>query len=311
MEEMRETFGKYLAELGDSYQNMYVIDADLKTSTRTVLYEDVHPRRFVQCGIAEQNMIGIAAGLALEGKIPVVCTFAAFLSQRVLDQINSSVSYPFVNVKLAAAYSGLFASMCGATHQSLEDLAIMRAMPGMRVAAAADNLELKQVMKASMDYFGPVYYRVNRGAPDAIITEGNTFTWGKGYQLHPGNDLTIVSTGITSQWALQAARELEQCGIHARMLHMPSIKPFDTELLIQAARETNLVVSVENHSMLGGLGGLVSEILSTEYPTKVIRIGVQDCYSETAADPILAEYHGIDVKGIVRTAKVAWEQQQK
>lgn len=305
MEEMRETFGKYLAELGDDYKNMYVIDADLKTSTRTVLFEDAHPERFIQCGIAEQNMIGVSAGLALEGKIPVACTFAAFLSQRVLDQVNTSVSYPHINVKLAAAYSGLFASMCGATHQSLEDYAIMRSMPGMYVADAADNHELQQVMKAAMDYDGPVYYRVNRGAPDAIITEGREFAWGKGYKLHDGEDVTIVSSGITSQWALEAAQELEACGIHARMLHMPSIKPFDEELLVQAAKETGLVVTVENHSVKGGLGGLVAEVLSEKQPTRLIRMGVQDCYSQTAADPVLAEYHEIDTKGIVKAVKAA------
>ena len=303
MAEMRDVFGKYLAELGNEYGNMYVLDADLKTSTRTVKFEEAHPERFVQCGIAEQNMVGISAGLALENKIPVVCTFAAFLSQRTLDQINTSVAYPRINVKLAAAYSGLFASMCGATHQSLEDLAIMRAMPGMYVADPADDEELRQVMKAAMEHQGPVYYRVSRGAAEESISTGHNFTWGKGYEIHPGSDVTVVSTGVTSQWALQAARQLEAEGISVQVLHMPSIKPFDEDLLISAADKTGLVVTVENHSVLGGLGGLVAEILSEKCPTRLHRLGVQDVYSETAPDPVLASYHGIDAVGIAASVR--------
>ncbi|MBQ6735647.1 MAG: transketolase family protein [Lachnospiraceae bacterium] len=299
MEEMRETFGKYLATLGSEYDNMYVLDADLKTSTRTVLFEDVYPKRFVQCGIAEQNMVGISAGLALEGKIPVICTFAAFLSQRVLDQVNTSLAYPHINVKLAAAYSGIYASMCGATHQSLEDLAIMRAMPGMYVAAPGDNRELQQVMKAAMEHEGPVYYRVNRGAPDSSISDGHTFSWGKGHVLREGDDITIVSTGITSQWALEAANKLSSYGVSARVLHMPSIKPFDEELLIKAAKETGQVFTVENHSVIGGLGGLVAEVLSYHHPTRIVRIGIQDHFCETAADDVLTEHYGIGCDAIV------------
>lgn len=299
MEEMRTIFGKYLAELGNNYGNMYVLDADLKTSTKTIEFEKAHPERFVQCGIAEQNMIGISAGLALEHKIPVVCTFAAFLSQRALDQVNTSIAYPHINVKLAAAYSGLFASMCGATHQSLEDLAIMRAMPGMYVADPADGNELRQVMKAAMEHDGPVYYRVSRGAEEESISDGHEFMWGKGYEIHAGNQATIVSSGVTSQWALQAARQLESEGIRVQVLHMPSIKPFDDELLLRAAEETRLVITVENHSVYGGLGGAVAEILGEKLPTRLYRLGVQDQFSETAPDPVLASYHGIDAAGIV------------
>jgi transketolase len=303
MEEMRDTFGKYLVELGYQYDNMYVLDADLKTSTKTDYFEDVFPRRFLQCGIAEQNMIGISAGLALEGKIPVVSTFAAFLSQRALDQVNSSIAYPFLNVKLAGAYSGLFASMCGATHQSLADIAIMRAIPNMRVADPASNEELKLVMKASMDYFGPVYYRVSRGALQTPIPEIESFNWGKGVILHQGNDITIVSSGVTTQWAYSATLALREIGIEVQLLHMPSIKPFDEELLIQAARKTKFVMSVENHSIKGGLGSLVSEILGEKCPTRIVRLGVQDCYSETASDSVLADYHGISEKGIFTCVK--------
>ena len=303
MEEMRTTFGKYLSELGENYPNLYVMDADLKTSTKTVLFEEKFPQRFVQTGIAEQNMVGIAAGLALEGKIPVVCTFAAFLSQRVLDQVISSVAYPQTNVKLAAAYSGVFASMCGATHMSLEDLAIMRSIPGMRVVDAADNEELKQVIKAAVDFEGPVYFRVHRGKPDRIITEGRTFCWGKGYQLLNGDDLTIVSTGITSQWAFQAAQALHEQGIGARMLHIPCIKPFDEMLVQKAAQETRLVLTVENHSIYGGLGGTVAELLSERCPVRVKRLGVNDIFGQTAPDGELSKYFGLDPANIVSEAK--------
>ena len=303
MDEMRTTFGKYLAELGNEYKNLYVVDADLKTSTKTVLFEEAHPDRLLQVGIAEQNMVGMSAGLSLGGKIPVACTFAAFLSQRVLDQVVSSVAYPKLNVKLAGAYCGVFASHCGATHMSLEDLAIFRSMPNMYVADATDNEELKQVIKAAIDYEGPVYFRVNRGAPDAIITEGLKFEWGKGHVLKDGKDVTIVSTGITSQWALQAANLLEAEGISARMIHMPSIKPFDEELLLKAAQETKAIVTVENHSINGGLGGLVAEILSEKCPTKLHRIGVKDFFGQTAPDSELIEFYGFDPQNIAKETK--------
>ncbi len=303
MEEMRVSFGKYLAELGAEYKNLYVLDADLKTSTKTVLFEDAFPNRLIQMGIAEQNMVGFAAGLSLGGKIPVACTFAAFLSQRVADQVVSSVAYPKLNVKLAGAYSGVFASHCGATHMSLEDLAIMRCMPNMRVAASADNEELKQVMRAAVEYVGPVYFRVHRGAPDAIITEGLSFEWGKGHVLHDGDDVSIISTGITSQWALKAAVLLEKKGVRARMIHMPSIKPFDTELVIKAAKETGRIVTVENHSVLGGLGSLVCETLAEECPVPVRRIGINDAFGQTAPDSELIEYYGFEPKSIAKQVK--------
>lgn len=305
--EMREAFGRELVELGKQYPNMYVLDGDLNTSTRTGPFAAAHPKRFIQAGIAEQNMIGMAAGLAIEGKIPVACTFASFISLRCLDQISTGVAYPFLNVKIAGAYCGVFASKCGSTHQSFEDIAIFRAMPCMRVADPGDNEELKQIMKAAMDYYGPVYYRITRMPPDAVITEGRTFEWGKGHQLVDGSDLTIVSTGITSQWAYAAAKQLHQEGISARMLHMPSIKPFDEELLVKAASETGRIVTVENHSVIGGLGSAVTEVLSEKCPTRVLRLGIQDRFGDTAPDVELIDEFGMGVRDICATARLIME----
>lgn len=303
MAEMRDTFGQTLIELGKTYKNLYVMDADLNTSTRTVGYFKEYPQRYVQAGICEQNMVGMAAGLALEGKIPLACTFATFLSLRALDQISTSVCYPQLNVKIVGSYCGLFTSKTGATHQAIQDLAIFRAMPNIRVVDPCDNHELKQVMKATLDYVGPTYQRCTIITPDAEITEGLTFEWGKGHQLVDGDEITIVSTGITSQWAYQAAKQLHEEGISARMLHMPSIKPFDHELLEKAAKETKGIITVENHTVIGGLAGAVAESLCEHTPAKMARLGVQDRYGNTGSDKELIEEYGIGTKHICQAVR--------
>ncbi len=305
MVEMRETFGLHLVELGKAYKNMYVLDADLNTSTRLVHFLEAFPKRFIQVGIAEQNLVGISAGLATEGKIPVACSFADFLSKRALDQVSISVAYPKLNVKLAGAYPGLFAGMCGATHQSVEDLAIMRAMPHMRVLAPADTYELKGVMDAMMAYHGPVYFRIPRMAPERELTKGLTFEWGKGHTLLDGDDLTLAGTGIASQWTMAAAERLAEEGINARVLHIPCIKPLDEALIVRAARETKAIVTVENHSVLGGFGSAVAEVVTSHAPVHVLRMGIQDRFGDTGSDDALIESYQLRTEDIVAGAKEA------
>lgn len=305
--EMREAFGLHLVDLGRRNKDIYVVDADLNTSTRTVHFLNEFPKRFVQAGIAEQNMVGIAAGLAIEGKIPVVCTFADFLTKRALDQVSISVSYPKLNVKLAGAYPGLFAGKCGATHQSVQDLANMRAMPCMRVIAPADITELQSAMDALVEYHGPVYFRIPRMAPDAELTAGRKFEWGKGHTLREGKDATIIGTGIASQWTVKAAELLAAEGIDCRVLHMPSIKPFDEELVIQAAKETRAIVTAENHSVIGGLGSAVCEVTAKAAPAKVLRMGIQDRFGDTADDIDLIKHYGLTPEDIAATVKQTLE----
>ncbi|MDR1832372.1 MAG: transketolase family protein [Fusobacteriaceae bacterium] len=303
MEELREVFARELIELGKEFPNLYVIDADLKTSTRTVLFEDAYPRRFIQAGIAEQNMVGIAAGLALEGKIPIVCTFANFLASRALDQVYTSVAYPGINVKFAGAYSGILTGKLGATHQAIEDLAVMRGIPGLRIAAPADSWELRSVMRKSVEYNGPVYFRVDKNKPELEFTMGFPFEWGKGHEILHGTTATLIGTGIASRWAFEAASALHEEGINVRFLHMPSIKPFDDELVLKAAKETGILITIENHSIIGGLGGAVCEVACREQPAKVVRLGVKDMFCETGSDVELQEEYNLTAKDITKTVK--------
>lgn len=303
MEEMREVFGKTLVELGSENDKVWVLDADLNTSTKTVYFLDKYPQRFVQVGIAEQNLVGIASGLALEGKIPFPCTFADFISRRSLDQIAISIAYPRTNVKLIGAYPGLFTGKAGATHQSVQDLANMRAMPNMVVVDPGDNNELEQVLKAAAEYVGPVYIRVTRCAPSPVVPEDYRFEWGKGVKIRDGEKVTLVGTGIATGWCLEAAEKLGAEGIPATVLHMPCLKPFDEKLLIEAAGKTRAVVTVENHSIIGGLGGAVAEVLSEKAPTKLSRVGIRDLYTESGEDDDLLEKYGMTIDHIVKAAK--------
>ena len=303
MEEMREAFGRNLVELGAEFPDLYVLDADLNTSTRTDLFLEAFPKRFVQVGIAEQNLVGIAAGLALEGKIPVACTFADFITKRACDQVSISVAYPKLNVKLAGAYPGLFAGKTGATHQSVQDLANMRAMPNMRVVDPCDNAELALLMRAMIGYDGPVYFRVLRLALPRLLPNGAGFAWGKGVVLRSGSDLTLAGTGVASHWACQAADRLAQNGVNARVIHLPCLKPFDRELIAAAARETGAVVTVENHSVIGGLGSAVTEVLCETHPVPVLRVGVPDQFTETGEDDELRRKYGLTVEDIMQAAE--------
>ncbi len=305
MEEMRLAFGNKLVDLGGKYDALYVIDADLNTSTKTDLFLDRYPRRFVQVGIAEQNAVGMAAGLALEGKIPVVCTFADFITKRACDQVSISIAYANLNVKLAGAYAGMFTGKQGATHQSVQDIANMRAMPNMRVLGPCENEELAQMMDAMMQYNGPVYFRTPRATLAKITPPGYTFQWGKGVVLKPGKDITLAGTDISSQWLFAAEPLLREKGIDAELVHFPSIKPFDNELLVASACKTGAVLTVENHSRLGGLGSAVAEVLSETRPTPLIRMGVNDCFVESGEDADLLEKYGLSSRHIVAGAEQA------
>ncbi len=305
MEEMRETFGRKLVELGGRRPELYVVDADLNTSTRTVLFLEAFPRRFVQAGIAEQNMVGMAAGLALEGKIPVVCTFADFVSKRACDQVSISVAYANLNVKLAGAYPGLFTGKQGGTHQSVQDLANMRAMPNMRVLAPCENDELAQMLEAMLDYVGPVYFRIPRVAAPKITPPGYRFGWGKGVLLKEGRDVTLAGTGVASQWLLEAERLLAAEGVDAEVAHFPCLKPFDAGLLAASAGKTGAVVTVENHGRIGGLGGAAAEALAETRPTPLVRVGVDDTFVESGEDADLLEKYGLSPRHIADAARRA------
>ena len=304
--EMREVFGQMLVELGRENPNIFVLDADLNTSTRTVLFAEEFPKRFIQCGIAEQNMLGMAAGLAAAGCIPFPTTFAVFATKRACDQVSISIAYPRLNVKIPGCYPGLPTGKSGATHQSVEDLAIMRATPNMLVVDPGDNEELRQVMRAAVAYDGPVYFRVTRPAvPDLPWPEGYRFAWGKAVTLRAGTDVALLATGLLTAPCLEAAAALADKGISARVDHHPCLKPFDRDMVADAARQCGAVVTAENHSIIGGLGSAVAEALVEQYPVPMQRIGVKDKFVETGEIPDLFAKYETRPEDIVRAAEEA------
>ena len=303
-QQMRETFGEMLVQLGKEDPNIFVLDADLCTSTVASLFRDTFPRRFIQCGVAEQNMFGIAAGLAMTGVIPFPVTFAVFATKRACDQVSISIAYPKANVKIPGSYPGLPTGKAGATHQSVQDLAIMRAMPHMRVIDAGDNEELRQVMRAAVEYVGPVYFRVTRAAvPDIPWPEGYEFKWGRAVTLREGSDVTIVGTGFMTSRCLEAAEILEKRGVSARVDHHPCLKPLDREAIKDAAEKTGAIVTVENHSIIGGLGGAIAEAQTELCPVPQRRIGIKDQFVETGEIPDLFEKYETRAVDIVRAAE--------
>jgi transketolase len=307
MKEMRDHFGDKLLELGMKDKRIICLDADLNTSTKIDLFKNVLPTQFIQAGIAEQNMFGIAAGLASCGLIPFPTTFAVFASKRACDQVSISIAYPRLNVKIPGCYCGVSTGKSGATHQSVEDLAIMRSMPNMRVLDPADAVELKQMMDNMVIYDGPVYFRVLRPSVPDIFDESYRFDW-KPILLKGGTDIAIVSTGYMTHVCLNAANELEKCGIHASVLHVPCLKPLDPELLIKTAEKCKTIITVENHSIIGGLGGAVCEILSEHSPVPIKRLGVNDMFVETGEDEDIYRKYGLtlsDVKKAVIQIKTS------
>lgn len=298
----RVTFGEALVEAGGTNDRVVVFDSDVCSSTQTAMFREAYPDRFFQMGIAEANMVGAAAGISTLGYIPWVSTFAVFIAKRAVDQVRVSIAYPKLNVKLNGAYGGIPTGKAGATHQSVEDIAVMRCMPHMTVIVPGDPVEAKAAVFAATEMTGPVYLRTVRCPVPVIFDSSHKFEIGRAYELHPGSDLTIISTGMITPKALQAAIELEKQGIKARMVHMPTIKPLDVEAIVAASRETGLVITAENHSCLGGLGGAVAEALTEHSPCKLCRLGFPDVFGESGDNEKIFSKMGVNTENIIAKA---------
>ncbi len=292
-EALRVVFGETLSEMVEQFPNILLLDGDLANSTRADIFAERCPDKFLQMGIAEQNMMGAAAGLATLGFIPFISTFAAFAVKRAADQVRVVIAQPNLNVKITGGYSGLLTGKTGKTHQSVEDIAVMRAMPHMTVVVPADGPELRQVLRAACEHSGPMYIRLTRDPSPVIFDENYNFVLGKAVVLREGSDVAIISTGVQTTRALQAAAILEQEGISVHLLHVPTIKPLDEEAIVEAARRTGRVVTAEDHSIIGGLGGAVAETLSERHPTLIKRVGWQDTFGESGPDDALLEKYGL------------------
>ena len=300
----RESYGKALVELGKKHEDLVVLDADLAEATKTGIFKEAFPERHIDCGIAECNMVGIAAGLATTGKVPFASSFAMFAAGRAFEQVRNSVGYPHLNVKVAATHAGISVGEDGATHQCNEDIALMRTIPGMVVINPSDDVEARAAVEAAYEHEGPVYLRFGRLAVPVINDRPDyKFEIGKGVVLRDGKDLTIVATGLCVSEALGAAEVLAAEGIDAAVINIHTIKPIDEELLCEYARKTGKVVTVEEHSIIGGLGGAVCEALSEKCPVPVKRIGIRDCFGESGPAAELIHKYGIDAEGITAQIK--------
>ena len=300
----RESYGNALVELGKEHDNLVVLDADLAEATKTGMFKKVFPERHIDCGIAEANMIGIAAGLASTGKVPFCSSFAMFAAGRAFEQVRNSVGYPHLNVKIGATHAGISVGEDGASHQCNEDIALMRVIPGMTIINPSDDVEAKAAVKAAYEMEGPVYLRFGRLAVPVINDRPEyKFEIGKGIVLREGSDVTIIATGLEVNESLEAAKMLEADGISAQVINIHTIKPLDTELVVSAAKKTGKVVTVEEHSIIGGLGGAVAETLSEQCPTKMLRIGMMDTFGESGPAVKLLEKYGLDAAGIYGKVK--------
>lgn len=300
----RESYGNALVALGEKYDNVVVLDADLAAATKTGTFKKAFPERHIDIGIAECNMMGIGAGLATTGKVPFVSSFAMFAAGRAFEQVRNSVGYPHLNVKIGATHAGISVGEDGATHQCNEDIALMRTIPGMVVINPSDDVEAKAAVEAAYLHEGPVYLRFGRlAAPVINDNPSYKFELGKGIVLKEGTDVTIVATGLMVGESLEAAKKLEEEGISAKVINIHTIKPLDEELILAAAKETGKVVTVEEHSVIGGLGSAVCDCLSANYPTKVLKIGVNDVFGESGPAVKLLEKYGLDSKGIYEKVK--------
>jgi transketolase len=301
----REAYGRALASLGDANPNVVALDADLSASTKTVEFAKRHPERFIQMGIAEQDMIGTAAGLAASGKIAFASTFAVFASGRAFDQVRNAVCYSRLNVKICATHAGLTVGEDGASHQSVEDMALMRAIPNMTVIVPSDAVQTAWAVNAAAALDGPVYMRLGRAPVPAIYEEGRKFAIGKAETLRAGEDVAIVACGIMVSRAMAAAEALAEEGVSARVLDMPTIKPLDRDAVLCAAAETGAIVTAEEHSIIGGLGGAVCEAVCESCPAPVVRVGVRDQFGKSGKpDEVLAAY-GLTVADIVSAGRRA------
>lgn len=300
----RDSYGNALAELGTEHEDVIVLDADLAAATKTGVFKKAHPDRFIDCGIAESNMMGVAAGLAAAGKVPFASSFAMFAAGRAFEQVRNSIGYPHLNVKIGATHAGISVGEDGATHQCNEDIALMRTIPGMVVINPSDDVEARAAVKAAYEHEGPVYMRFGRLAVP-VINDGEDYKFeiGKGVVLREGKDLTIIATGLPVSNCLEAAEKLAADGIDAKVINIHTIKPIDAELIIAAAKETGKVVTVEEHSVIGGLGSAVCDILSENAPTKVMKIGVNDTFGESGPALELLKKYGLDTESIYEKIK--------
>lgn len=300
----RESFGKALCELAKTHSDIVVLDADLSAATKTDIFAKQYPDKFIDCGIAECNMIGVAAGLAAAGKVPFAASFAMFATGRAYEQIRNTVAYPALNVKIAGSHAGISVGEDGATHQCLEDIALMRTIPGMVILNPADHYEMVAATKAAYEHNGPVYIRLGRLAIDSFNDPDNyKFEIGKGITLHEGNDVTVIATGLVVYESLKAVKALEAEGINVRLINMHTIKPIDKDIIIKAAKETGRIITVEEHNVIGGLGEAVTSAVCEEYPVPVTRIGINDTYGHSGpAVGLIAEY-GLDSVSLAKRFK--------
>lgn len=300
----RESYGNALAELGGMYPELVVLDADLAGATKTSVFKKAYPDRHIDCGIAECNMMSVAAGLSTVGKIPVASTFAIFAAGRAYEQVRNAIGYPHLNVKIGATHAGISVGEDGATHQCNEDIALMRSIPGMTVVCPADDVETKAAVKAAIEYEGPVYLRLGRLAVPVFNDERTyKFELGKGIILREGSDITIVATGLEVSEVLETAIMLEKDGIQAEVINIHTIKPLDEEVIIASAKKTRKVVTVEEHSVIGGLGSAVNDLLGRRLSTQTMAIGMQDVYGESGTARELLEKYGLDARGIYKKIK--------
>ena len=300
----RDSYGNALTELGKEYDNLYVLDADLAAATKTGIFQKAFPERHIDCGIAECNMVGIAAGMATTGKIPFVSSFAMFAAGRAFEQVRNSVAYPHLNVKIGATHAGISVGEDGATHQCNEDIALMRTIPGMVVINPSDDVEARAAVRAAVEYDGPVYLRFGRLAVPVINdTPDYKFEIGKGVLLQEGTDITLLVTGLCVSETLEAAKKLEADGISVEIINIHTIKPLDEEIIVTSAKKTNKVVTVEEHSVIGGLGSAVCDALAANYPTKVMKIGVNDVFGESGPAVELIKKYGLDSESIYNRVK--------
>lgn len=296
----RQSYGEALAELGKENNNIVVLDADLSEATKTCLFAKEFPNRFFDMGIAEQDLMSTAAGLATCGKIPYASTFAAFACGRAYDQIRNSICYPNLNVKICATHAGITVGEDGATHQMIEDISLMRTIPNMTVISTSDDIQTKWAVKEISKIKGPVYLRLSRLATNIIYNQDAKFEIGKAVQIGNGTDATVIATGIVVAEAIKAKEELEKQGINIRVIDMHTIKPIDKEIIIKSAKETKKIITIEDHNIIGGLGSSVCEVLSEEYPCKVIRMGIKDTFGKSGNAEKLMEYFKITKNNIVK-----------
>ena len=302
----RESFGQAIAELAEQYPDVVVLDADLAAATKTGIFKKAHPERFIDCGIAECNMVGIAAGLAACGKIPFAASFAMFSAGRAFEQVRNSVGYPHLNVKIVGSHAGISVGEDGASHQCCEDIGLMRTIPGMVILNPADHYEMKAAVKAAIEYEGPVYLRLGRLAVESFNNNDDyTFELGKGITLREGDDIAVVATGLMVSEALKAVDALKAEGINARLINIHTIKPLDEEIILKAAKETGKIVTVEEHNVIGGLGDAVASVLSQKCPTPLVKIGVNDEFGHSGPAVELLKEFGLCADHIAQVVKEA------